>query len=76
MLGNRERFEDMFWPELLDGTLIIVGWVRGRGGGCFKKHEYSVGSLMIGGKDKESLMKLVDRVSAVGFSRPPKADVV
>ncbi|KAK8014354.1 solid-state culture specific protein [Apiospora arundinis] len=71
MVGNRERFEDMFWPELLDGTLIIVGWVRGRGG-LFGKHEYSVGSLMLGGKDVDTLMKLVDRVNAVGYSRAPQ----
>lgn len=70
MMGTKERFEKMFWPELMSGRLIICGWVRGRGG-FFGKHEYSVGSVLLGGKDMEELLELVDRVSAVGYNEAP-----
>ncbi|RYP20940.1 hypothetical protein DL765_002477 [Monosporascus sp. GIB2] len=69
-LGNRDRFEKIFWPELIEGRMIIIGWVRGRGG-LFGKHEYSVGSVMIGAKDKTELFELVERVNAVGYTTAP-----
>jgi hypothetical protein len=69
-MGNKERFEKMFWPELMSGRLIICGWVRGRGG-FFGKHEYSVGSVLIGGVEMEDLLELVDRVTAVGYHEAP-----
>lgn len=71
ILGNRDRFEQMFWTEMMQGQLIIIGWIRGRGG-LFGKHEYSVGSVMIGAKDMTQLLELVDRLNAVGYTTAPK----
>lgn len=69
LLGDRDRFEKRFWPELLEGSQVITGWSRGRGG-LFGKWEYSVASFAIGGKDMESMLQLVDRVNALAYDCP------
>ncbi|KAF2268082.1 hypothetical protein CC78DRAFT_576631 [Lojkania enalia] len=66
VLGNRDRFEQRFEKELTEGRMVIVGWARGKKG----KHEYSICSVVIGGKDHEHVLELADRVNAIALPKP------
>ncbi|ORY13601.1 hypothetical protein BCR34DRAFT_561786 [Clohesyomyces aquaticus] len=66
VLGNRDLFEERFRDELVDGRMIIVGWSRGK----FGRHEYSICSVVIGGRDHEHVLELADRVNAIALPKP------
>jgi hypothetical protein len=66
VLGNRDAFEEMFGKELVGGRIVIVGWSRGKMG----KHEYSIGSVLIGGTDHEHCLELADRINAITLPKP------
>lgn len=69
VLGNRDQFEEKFWQELMDGRVIIVGWARGKSGPG-GKFEYSVCSVVVGGKDRGGLLELVGRVNELALKKP------
>lgn len=66
--GDRDEFERQFVREIEEGSLVIAAWCRGRGGpgGMFV---YSICGLLLGGKDRESLDSLMDRLNKIRLSR-------
>lgn len=62
--GDRNSFEEKFAKELEEGRLVIIGWTHGRGGpgNIFR---YSLGSLVVGGEDRASLLATMDVVNAI-----------
>lgn len=64
MRGDRSAFEKKFASEIAEGRLVVVGWCQGFGGpgGLFR---YSIGSIVVGGEDKATLMGLIERVEAI-----------
>ncbi|KAB8238389.1 putative solid-state culture specific protein [Aspergillus alliaceus] len=69
VLGNRDQFEERFAKEMMNGRLIIIGWARGKGGRS-GRHEYSVASVAIGGRDREHALELVGRINELALSKP------
>lgn len=69
VLGDRDQFEAKFEKELADGRMIIIGWCRGKSG-KEGKFEYSVASVIVGGKEHADLLELVDRINALGLQKP------
>lgn len=69
VLGNRDQFEENFAQELLDGRIIIVGWARGKSGPS-GRFEYSVCSVLAGGKDRADVLELVDRINVLALAKP------
>ncbi|KAE8150731.1 solid-state culture-specific ATP-grasp domain protein [Aspergillus avenaceus] len=69
VLGDRDAFEERFESEMMEGRMIVIGWVRGKGGRS-GKHVYSVASVVIGGRDREHALELVGRVNALALAKP------
>lgn len=69
LLTCRDEFEENFRQEFQEGRLIIIGWVRGKGGNS-GAHEYSVCSVAVGGEDKASMMALVDEINGLSLAKP------
>lgn len=66
--GDRDQFEGQFAAELTEGSIVIAGWCGGRGGpgGIFR---YSIGSVVVGGRDQADLFALIERVNSISIKR-------
>ena len=69
VLGTADEFEEKFEQELVDGRMIIVGWSSGKDGELIKG-DYGVCSVAVGGIDRTDVLTLVDRINALGLTKP------
>lgn len=66
--GDRAHFEEQFAAELTEGRIVIAGWSSGRGGpgGIFR---YSIGAVVVGGRDQPDLLALIERINSISIKR-------